>query len=153
MPSSGHVAVASASGGFVNHKGPHSELRTNFPLSCLFEVLLQLSPHRPRAGWDSVQILFGNQARNNSKGRRSLTLADIEYTRYASENAEYSLARFWRRKGKTERNFIKKSTGICLKTLHGKDHCFFGWALVLNLFAVTFTVKSLPDYLHYLKKS
>lgn len=29
--SSGHVAVASADGDSVNHIGPHSELRTNFP--------------------------------------------------------------------------------------------------------------------------
>lgn len=59
--SSGHAAVASTSWGSVHHTGPHSELRTNFPLSCFFEVLLEHGPHRPRVGWHSVQLLFGSK--------------------------------------------------------------------------------------------
>lgn len=51
--SSGHAAVASAIGGSVNHRGPHSELRTDFPLSSLFEVMLQHS----LAGHEQADIL------------------------------------------------------------------------------------------------
>lgn len=138
--------------GSVHHSAPQWA-ENQFPLSCLFEELLQLSPHGPCVSWNFVQLLFGNWVGNNSKGR-SLTPADIAYNYIHVWKCRFPLAPFGEKKRQDRKKlFIKKSTSICLKTLHGKGHCFFGWVLVLNLFAVTFTVKSLPDYLHYLKKS
>lgn len=122
--SSGHVAVASADGGSVNHIGPHSELRTNFPPA----ASLKCCSSAAFTGHEWADILCSSCFANGLKitAKEDLWPQQILHIDIVLKMQSF----YWHDLGEGEgrqKYLIKKSIGICLIRDLPCERTLLGW--------------------------